>query len=160
MTKTVSIDEAIDDFDTFQKRVMDELEGTIGPEVSQVMYATAVKLAPVDTGTLRHSLTTGQAIVERDDGKGEVVIGATTNIEYAPYVEYGTGTKGDPSVPHVPKDYWWSLNPEWKEGMPESKKFIRWHAQAPNPFMGKSLQATEKIAIKMMTEGVQRAFEQ
>lgn len=38
---------------------------------------------PVDTGRLRNSITH-----ERDDEEGQVQIG--TNVEYAPYVEYGT----------------------------------------------------------------------
>ena len=38
---------------------------------------------PVDTGRLRSSITH-----ERDDEEGQVQIG--TNVEYAPYVEYGT----------------------------------------------------------------------
>lgn len=42
----------------------------------------AVDLAPVDTGALRNSIT--HAL-----GDGEVYIG--TNMEYAPYVELGTG---------------------------------------------------------------------
>lgn len=29
-----------------------------------------------------------------------------TNIKYAPYIEYGTGTKGDPSVAHTARKFW------------------------------------------------------
>lgn len=43
-------------------------------------YAKA--LCPVDTSNLRNS------IANDDDGESTVVIG--TNVEYAPYVEYGT----------------------------------------------------------------------
>lgn len=39
---------------------------------------------PTETGRLKNSITH-----ERDDEKGQVQIG--TNVEYAPYVEYGTG---------------------------------------------------------------------
>jgi len=159
MTKTVTLDQYIDELDDMYAKVNEALADSIGPEVSAVMYANAVKNAPVDTGRLRQSLTEGRAIIERDDGKGEVIIGATTNIEYATYVEYGTGIKGDPSVPHVPKAFWWSLNPDWVEGMPESTKFIKWYAQSPNPFMGRALTQTEKVAMKMIKDGLDAVFE-
>ena len=49
----------------------------------------AKKLCPVDTGQLRGSIT--HEVAEKEGRVG-------TNVEYAPYVEYGTGlftTKGD-----------------------------------------------------------------
>lgn len=160
------IDELADDFDRFNDRFKTALTSDIGPEIAQVMYANAVKNVPVDTGRLRQSLTAGKAVIRREDGSDEVFIGATTNVEYAPYVEYGTGTKGDPSVPHVPKDSWWSLNPNWEIWMPErdpknprNNKWLKWYAQAPNPFMGTALKQTEKIAIKMMTDGIEEVFD-
>ena len=151
------IDALINDFDSLNERVKDAVEA-VGPDIAQVMYATAVKNAPVRTGRLRQSLTTARAIVERDDDRDEVFIGATTNLDYAIYVEYGTGTKGDPAVPHVPRDFWWAPNPEYNPSDPKSKKFIRWYAQAPNPFMGRALKQTTDVATKMMVEGI-RVFE-
>lgn len=157
--KLEGMDELIDDFDGMNKRFKDALVSDIGPEIAQVMYAQAVRNAPVDTGRLRQSLTSGKAVITRDDGTDEVFIGATTNIEYASYVEYGTGTKGDPAVPHVPKSFWWAPNPEYNPGDPKSPRFIRWYAQAPNPFMGRALEQTEGIAVKMMAEGLESVFE-
>lgn len=50
---------------------------------------TAKQLCPVDEGTLRNSIVTEVA------EKNEVIVGAVkTNLEYAPYVEFGTGQKG------------------------------------------------------------------
>lgn len=46
-------------------------------------------LAPVDTGRLRNSIKTKSEITQ-DGAKAQVV----TNVEYAPYVEFGTGEKG------------------------------------------------------------------
>lgn len=157
--KVDGLDELIDDFDSLNKKFKDALENDIGPEVAQVMYGQAVKNAPVDTGRLRGSLTSGKAIIKREDGSDEVFIGATTNIEYASYVEYGTGTKGDPAVPHVPKSSWWAPNPNYNPGDPTSPKFIHWFAQSPNPFMGRALEQTEKVAIKMMAEGLESVFD-
>ena len=45
----------------------------------------AKQLAPVDTGRLRSSIT---ADLIRSDGRPKAVVG--TNVEYAPFVEFGT----------------------------------------------------------------------
>ncbi len=50
-------------------------------ECGLAIEAQAKALAPVDTGRLRDSLATAV-------GSNEVIVG--TNVEYAPYVEYGT----------------------------------------------------------------------
>lgn len=47
--------------------------------------AEAKRLAPVDTGRLRSSITT----VMDDSGRG-VKVRVGTNVEYAPYIEFGT----------------------------------------------------------------------
>lgn len=59
---------------------------------------TAVLLCPVDTGELRNSI--------RVEKIAPQTVAVGTNLEYAPYVEYGTGTQGDPSVPHTSKESW------------------------------------------------------
>lgn len=165
MTSTVKVkglDNVIENLETMTQKFNDILETDVGPEISAIMYATAVKNAPVRTGRLRQSLTEGKAIIERDDGTSEVFIGITTNVEYAPYVEYGTGLKGDPSVPHVPKAFWFSKNPDFDETKKESaenRRYIMWFAQAPNPFMRKSLEQTKKIALKYMKDGLAGVFE-
>ena len=46
-------------------------------------------LAPVDTGQLRNSIKTKSEITK--DGANAQVF---TNLEYAPYVEFGTGERG------------------------------------------------------------------
>jgi HK97 gp10 family phage protein len=50
----------------------------------------------VDTGRLRNSI-----VVEKVD-KCRYAVG--TNVEYAPYVEFGTGSLGDPIVAHNTSD--------------------------------------------------------
>ena len=55
----------------------------------------AKRLCPVDTGRLRSSITT-----TRGYDRGNCVATIGTNVEYAPYVEFGTGQRGDPAVSH------------------------------------------------------------
>ena len=54
--------------------------------------ADAITLCPVDTGWLKEHIS-----CERLE-KG--VYAVVTNVEYAVYVEYGTGLRGNPDVPH------------------------------------------------------------
>jgi hypothetical protein len=59
----------------------------------------------------------------------------TTNVEYAVYVEYGTGKLGDPAVPHTSKDHWTYYN-EF------AKKFITTHGQKPVHMFAKGFSST------------------
>lgn len=76
----------------FDERALDELfnspEGPVGKDLTRraVRVETAAKrLAPVDTGRLRSSISRELG----RDGQGLVaVIG--TNVHYAPHVEFGT----------------------------------------------------------------------
>lgn len=160
------LDEVMAKIDQLVPDLQKQLLNKTGPDLAQVMYAVAAQNAPVarvNGGRLRQSLQTGESIVELDDGTGEVFIGITTNVPYARYVEYGTGNKGDPSVPHVPKDYWWSYNPDYDPSKPEgpdNRKFFKWYAQEPNPFMRNALRSTRKIAVRYMKEGADAVFKQ
>lgn len=63
-----------------------------------LIQQTAQGYCPVDTGNLRDSIKT---TVEETAAtvKGTV----STDVSYAEFVEYGTGLRGDPSVPHTDK---------------------------------------------------------
>lgn len=165
MTKTrinvEGLDELMDKLDSMVPDLDRHLRDTAGPDIAHRMYANAAKLTPVDTGHLRQSLETGQAQVE--GFYGQTFIGITTAVEYARYVEYGTGTKGDPKVPHVPKDGWWAPNPDYDPTAasgPNSRKFIYWRAQSPKPFLRNALKQTRKDAVKIMTASVDEVFKQ
>lgn len=64
-------------------------------------------LAPVDTGHLRNSIKTNSKTTE-DGAEAQVF----TNLEYAPYVEFGTGQRGRESNIERPDGV--SYNSEWK----------------------------------------------
>ena len=74
-----------------------------------VVQAEAVNLCPVDEGELRNSISTKVEISNNG------VIGKVyTNKEYAPYVEFGTGSRGESTYDgNVDVTY----NSEWA-GMP------------------------------------------
>lgn len=72
-------------------------------EGGRLVQAAAKNLCPVDSGQLRNSI----AIADLPEQAG-VEIGS--NVEYAAYVEYGTGQRGDPSVPH--REDWAGMSPQ------------------------------------------------
>jgi len=63
------------------KRRLDEARETILTGIGEIGISAAKALAPVDSGTLRWSIS-------YETGDREVAIG--TNVEYAPHVEMGT----------------------------------------------------------------------
>ena len=78
---------------------------------------TAVKmLTPVNTGNLRNKIFLDHP------NKNEWHV--TTNVEYAAYVEFGTGKLGDPAVPHTAKDSWVYYSEELH-------RFVTTHGQKP-----------------------------
>ena len=90
---------------------------------SNIVQADAVTKAPPDTGALRASIVKN---IDRSDLKATV----STNLEYAKYVEFGTGRfaekGGGRSTP------WVYFHPKYG--------FIRTVGQKPQPFMRPALE--------------------
>ena len=91
--------------------------------------------APKGDGTLRNSIT---SIVE--DKQGVIF----TPLEYAPYVEYGTGLFAEEGGR---KDVPWHYQDEKGE----------WHStngQHPHPFLRPALEENRKAILKILKEGM------
>jgi hypothetical protein len=71
----------------------------------------------------------------------------TTNVEYAVYVEYGTGKLGDPAVPHTSKESWTYYN-EYLQ------KFIATHGQKPAHMFTKGFSQAHKTAFEIVRKEV------
>lgn len=80
------------------------------------MQGIVKDLTPVDTGNLRNKIFI--------DHVGPMSYSVETNVEYAVFVEFGTGKLGDPAVPHTSKEYW----TYYSEAL---QKFIVTHGQEP-----------------------------
>jgi HK97 gp10 family phage protein len=104
-----------------------------------VFEKSAKENCPVDTTRLRESITT-QAIDNHT-----VSIG--TNVEYAIPVEYGTGPKGDPAVPHTAKKYWRYKGPDGN--------WITSHGQAPQPYMRLAFKQSKDKALEVIQKSLQ-----
>ena len=103
--------------------------------------ASAKKKAPKDSGSLRRSIASK---VETEDGNIQGVV--YTALEYAPYVEYGTGlfaeSGGRTNVPWVYQD---------DEG--------NWHStkgQKPQPFLRPALNENRKTVVKILGGGIKK----
>lgn len=99
----------------------------------------AKEKAPKDTGALRRSITS-----EVDNSQGEMVGTIFTPLEYAPYVEFGTGlfaeTEGRQDVP-------WSYQDDRGN----------WHTtsgQRPQPYMRPALEESREDILRIIKEAL------
>ena len=103
-----------------------------------IVERSAKEKAPKDTGELRRSITSR---IEQD---GDNLTGVVfTPLEYAPYVEYGTGLFAEESGR---KDVPWNYQDD--EG--------NWHStsgQHPQPFLRPALNENREEIIRILKEG-------
>ena len=86
--KIYGVDAIIKRFDAAPQKMMDESKLIIDAAVIEIA-AKAKQQVPVKTGALRASIRHAKY----QPGKGASVSAGNTNIRYAPYVEFGTGTR-------------------------------------------------------------------
>lgn len=104
-----------------------------------VVEAAAKQNAPKDTGALRNSISSR---VENRNGHIEGTI--FTPLEYAPYVEYGTGLFAESGGR---KDVPWHYQDDKGE----------WHStngQKPQPFMRPAIEDNRNKIIEILGEGI------
>ena len=95
---------------------------------------------------------------------GVVSAGIRTDVNHAIFIEYGTGPKGDPAIPHTSKRIWFQQNPEYDalypDDDPRSQAWIPRFPQAPRPFMRPALYDNRKVFNKILTDTVVKVFEE
>jgi HK97 gp10 family phage protein len=114
----------------------EELVGKGLLKTANAVQGQAKLLAPVDTGDLRDSIK----VSDVKDRKVEVF----TNSDHAIFNEYGTGTKGDPEVPHTSKEKWTYFGTDGS--------FHTTHGMAPRPFMRPAAKAGEELIEEIFDE--------
>ena len=70
-----------------------------------------------------------------------------TNVEYAVFVEYGTGKLGDPAVPHTSKESWVYYNDF-------TKTFFTTHGQKPVHMFTKGFATTHKAVTEIVKKEI------
>lgn len=114
------------------------IDKALGRGAARVQAAVKM-LTPVDTGNLRNK------IVLNHEKMMEYAV--TTNVEYAVYVEYGTGRLGDPTVPHTSKESWTYYSEKLQ-------KFITTHGQKPAHMFTKGFAQAHKTAFEIVRKEV------
>lgn len=112
------------------------MERALG-QACAIVERSAKEKAPRDTGALRRSITSE---VTREDG--ELVGNVFTPLEYAPYVEYGTGLFAESGGR---KDIPWCYQDDKGE----------WHStsgQKPQPFMRPALDENRERVVQKLRE--------
>ena len=103
------------------------------------IQAAVKMLTPKDTGNLQNK------IVLNHEKMMEYAV--TTNVEYAVYVEYGTGKLGDPTVPHTSKESWTYYSDKLQ-------KFITTHGQEPAHMFTNGFSQAHKTAFEIVRKEV------
>ena len=101
-----------------------------------LVHGQAKELAPVDTGNLAGSIHS-----ELNKRKAQLEGRVYTNLEYAPYVEFGTGIRGNGSYPYNIKGLDLTYHEEWA-GMPAQ------------PYMYPALKNNERTINNFFKDGV------
>ena len=130
------LDEILDSLDKLADTK--QLNDTMG-QVCALVERDAKQNAPKDTGALARSI---QSKVENNNGSIQGVV--FTPLEYAPYVEFGTGlfaeSGGRTDVP-------WSYQDD--EG--------NWHTtkgQSPQPYMRPAIDNNREKIVRMIRDGI------
>ena len=116
---------------------MQKLEQTMG-KACAIVERSAKQKAPKDTGALRRSITSKIEVV--DDSIVGVVF---TPLEYAPYVEYGTGLFAEEGG---------RIDVPWNYQDDEGE----WHStsgQKPQPYMRPALEENREKIKRLFKEG-------
>ena len=134
MAQILNLDRLLSKFDNLQEI---DLEGPL-TQACLLVEAEAKRKCPVDTGQLRQSITH-----EVIDNTG--VIG--TNVEYAPYVEYGTGKyAANGNGRQTP----------WSYQDPKTGNWIWTAGQRPQPFLEPALLENEKDILELIEEEIKK----
>lgn len=131
MIKFEGIEEVLNSIDSLAD--LEELQSALG-KACAVVEASAKQKAPKDTGALARSITS-----KIEDTEGIIF----TPLEYAPYVEYGTGLfaeEGGRSTPWIYKD--------------DKGEWHRTSGQKPQPFMRPALDENREKIINILKEGI------
>lgn len=101
------------------------------------------RVGAVDTGRLRNSITVEKL------GMCRYAIG--TNVVYAAPIEYGTGSAGDPAVPHTARVKWVYYNPA-------IGGFRTAYPQPARPYMRPAFNAKRDIVQLNLTNDITKAW--
>lgn len=125
-------------------------------DATKLVHGQAKALAPVDKGQLAGSIHM-QVKATDNAVEGRVY----TNVEYAAYVEFGTGIKGNGTYPYQVeglsleyRDKGWAYFDE------DKGEWIYTKGQEAQPYMYPALKENEKTIKRMFKDGVHTKLKQ
>lgn len=123
-------------------------------EITTLVHGQAKALAPVDSGNLRGSIH-----MDVKDLGSKITGRVYTNVQYAPYVEFGTGVKGSGTYPYKVK----GLNLTYRDNgwcywSDKEEKFIYTTGQVAQPYMYPALKRSTKQAKLIFKAGVHESL--
>lgn len=107
-------------------------------KAAMLVQGSAKNKTPVDSGALRQSIRTDKAKIQG----GNVIATVSTNLEYAPYVEFGTGSRGQST----------NTNTEVKVNYRSD-----WSGNRAQPFLWPALRENRNNSIKIIREEIRKA---
>ena len=119
-------------------------------DATTLVHGQAKALCPADTGLLRESIHMSVKSVG-NELQGRVY----TNTEYAAYVEFGTGVKGNGTYPYSVKGL--SLeykNKGWAYYDEDKGKWIYTKGQKAQPYMYPAIHRQKKTIESILKQGV------
>lgn len=119
-------------------------------EATKLVHGQAKALAPSDKGLLRESIH-----MQVKDTEKAVEGRVYTNVEYAPYVEFGTGVTGNGTYPYPIEGL--SLkykNKGWAYYDEDKGEWIYTKGQKAQPYMYPALKENEKTIRRILKDGV------
>lgn len=121
-------------------------------KATELVQGQAKALVPVNTGNLRGSIHP-KVIKQGQTIKGKVY----TNVSYAPYVEFGTGSTGNGSYPYsgeVDVKLSYSSKESWVYTPDGGETFYRTSGQVAQPYMYPALKRNEKLIKQMISNAI------
>lgn len=135
---------------------------SLGVNVEEILYKSiqqqgelvkgdAKELCPVDTGELREKI-----YKKTKRAKGKIAGVVYTNLDYAPYVEFGTGKVGERTNTNTNVNISYKQD-KWKVNIPDVG--VRWvEGQPAQPFLYPALKNNEDKILKNIKEDVKQAI--
>ncbi len=111
-------------------------------KATSLVFTEAKLTVPVDQGNLRKSLH-----MEVEDKEKETVGKVATNMEYAPYVEFGTGRRGTGSYPYEIEGVQLSYNQKYA-------------GQTAQPYLYPSLENNRDECRMIIERAIQKKIQQ
>ena len=107
-------------------------------KAAMLVQGSAKNKAPVDSGTLRQSIRADKAKIQGEN----VTATVSTNLEYAPYVEFGTGSRGQSTNTNTEVEV--SYRSDWR-------------GNKAQPFLWPALRESRNNSIKIIREEIRKA---